>query len=823
MIRHAIRRLLRAPMFTLAATITLMLGIGGTAAVYTLVNGVLLRPLPYDHAEDLVDLSHSIVVSGVSQVDQSDATYLLYRRDNRVFTDVGAYRSTAVNVGGSQTSAAAAEKPERVSAVVATASVFNVLRARPMLGRTLTEADDQVGAPPVVVLGQRLWARTFAADSGILGRRIMIDGVMRAVVGVMPEDFQFPNDAAALWVPLQLDPAKTKSAAFVFHGIARLRAGSTPAAAELELARLLPRVPEVFPGRLSAAGIAQIHMRPVVRPLRDVIVGDVGRVLWIVLGAAGLLFLLACANVANLFLARFEGRHRELAIRSALGAARTRLLGEALSEAFVITATGALLGFLCAVAGVEMLKSVEVAATIPRLAEVRLDGAVLLLVVASAAIAAAVVSALPLYRLNRVSLVSALTAIGRSATSGRARNRVRRALVIAQVALALILVSGAGLFARSFGRLQAVSPGFDAQHALAFRIALPPVSYPQARDAATTIERVLDGIRTVTSVQAAGAITKLPLDAESRQDSAVWVEDHPLGMGAFPNIHSIDFITPGYFRAAGIPLLAGRTFAESSVRGEPAVGPPEVIVSAAFARRYWNGSSAIGKRIRMNPTDPWHTIVGVAGDVHGDGLERPQTEEVYCPLVTLTVAGTPWTPRNVAIVVRTSGDPAGVAPALRRVIADVDATLPLYRVMPLSDLLAASTARTTFTLFLLAIAAIVATAIGAAGIYGVIAYLVTLRTREIGVRLALGAEARQVRYLIARQAMTDALVGVAIGLAGAIGLARTLSAAVFDVSPTDPATLGGAAIVLLITALIAGWIPARRASRLDPTIALRSE
>lgn len=823
MLRHAVRRLIRAKTFTLAATLTLTLGIGGAAAVFTLVNSVLLRPMPFDRADRLVDVSHTLQLSGVAKVDQSDATYLLYRRDNRVFTDIGVYRSAAVNLDASKGARGGAGTPERVTAAFMSASVFGVLRTRPSLGRGMTDRDDQVGAPPVVVIGQRLWNRAFGADPAILDRRVTIDGVERQVVGVMPASFQFPNSDSDLWLPLQLDPLNTKSAAFDYRGVARLRDGVSPELAAADLGRVLPNVPVVFPGRLTVAAILQIQMQPVVRPLRDVVIGDVRRVLWIVLGAVGLLLLIACSNVANLCLARAEGRQRELAVRSALGAGRPALLTELLSDAVILSSVGGALGLVCAAVGVRILQSTSAASAIPRLAEVRIDGLVVAVTVGIAALAAIVVSILPLLRLNTASLSSALIANNRSATSGRKGQRARRALVMAQVALAVVLVSGAGLFARSFAGLRAVNPGFVVDHGLTFRLALPEGSYRTTRDAASTVVRAIDALGRVPGVRAVGVITKLPLDAESRQDSAVFVEDHPIRAGGMPGIHQIAFATPGYFGAMGIPLVAGRMFESPDPNGIPAQGPPEVVVSAAFAARYWKGGQAVGKRVRMTPSDPWHTIVGVVGNVRGVGLEQPPVDEVYCPLVTMNAAGTPWMPRNVAFVVRGSGDPVQMVASVRRAVADVDHVLPLYRLMPLKDVVFAATARTTFTLLLLAIAAVVATIIGALGIYGVISYLVSLRTREIGVRLALGADARQVRLLVTRQALTDALIGVGLGLVSAVILTRALGTVLFDVSPTDPATLASASALLVITAIAASWLPARRAASLDPSIALRGE
>ncbi len=767
MLRHALRRLARARVFAVASTLTLMLGIAGATAVFTMVNSVLLRPLPYQNPEQLVDLTHTLVVSGVAHVDQSDATYLVYRRDNHVFADIGAYRSSAVNLDVSTAARSTGAAPERVTATLASASLFNVLRVPPHIGRALTEADDQPGAPPVVVIGARLWQRDFASDPTITSRSVVVDGVTRQIVGVMPASFEFPNSESALWVPLQFDVGKLKSAAFDYRAVARLRDGMTIASATAELRRLLPTVPEVYPGRLTADGIRTIHMEPVVRPLRDAVVGDVGRALWIVLGAVGLLLLIACANVANLFLARAEGRQRELAVRSALGAGKRALLFELLSEGLVLAVTGGVLGVLCAALGVTLLKSLNAAASIPRINEVGLDVTVLALAGALTVLAALVVSALPLMRLNSPALSSMLLGNGRSTSSSRMRNGVRRGLVIVQVALALMLICGAGVFARSFAHLRAVDPGFKADQAFTFRIALPDAAYPTTANAASAVLRVADAVRSAPGVRSVGVITKLPLDEESRQDSAVFVEDHPIEKGQIPNLHEINFASPGYFAAMGIPVLAGRVFPAPDPNGQPASGPPEVIVSSALAAHYWHGASALGKRIRMNLTDPWHTIVGVVGNVHGVGLDQAPTEEVYLPLVTNTVAGLPWMPRNVAVVVRATGNMSTIPTTVRRAVAESAPTLPLYRMMPLSGLVTAATARTTFTLLLLSIAAVVATTIGALGIYGVISYLVSLRTREIGVRIALGADASNVKMLITRQAVTDAAIGVVLGLAGA--------------------------------------------------------
>lgn len=821
-LRLAARRLRRAPAFAVAAALTLALGIGGTAAVFTVVNGVLLQPLPYRRADRLVDLSHTLQLSGVSRVDQSDATYLLYRRDNRVFTDVGAYRDAAANLRLPASDASNAPA-ERVNAAYITPSTLRVLKSAPARGRGFTDADAAPGAPASAIISHALWQRDFGGDPAVIGRRVTVDGVDREIVGVMPAGFDFPSAQTAVWIPLAFDPAHTKSAAFDYRGIARLRDGATLTAAQADLQRLLPQVPVVFPGRLTSGAIAVMHMAAVVRPLRDVMVSGAARVLWIVLGSVGVLLLIACANVANLFLARAEGRQREFAVRRALGAGRAALVNDCVGEALLLSAVGGAIGLALAGAGVALLERLPMSGGIPRLAEAHVDAAVVAFTAGASLVAALAVSVMPALRTGGASLASLLVADGRSATGSRVRHRARRALVVAQVALALVLLAGAGLFARSFQRLEAVDPGFDAAHALSFRLALPAVAYPDAAGTARAVVTTLQALRAIPGVETVGVATRLPLDDEAAQDSAVFIEDRPVPAGKMPDIHHMVFATPGYFAAMRIPVVAGRLFAEPDPSRDPATQAREVVVSEAFADRYWTAATAVGKRIRMNAGDPWSTIVGVVGSMHGDGLEKPPAQMVYSPLVTTSAGGTPWTPRDVAFVVRTRGDVDALVAPVRAAVRDAAPGLPAYHLQPMTALLANATARTTFTLMLLGIAAVMATAVGAMGIYGVIAYLVALRTREIGVRLALGAAPAEVRRMVVRRAVGDAALGVIAGLAASAVALRALAALLFDVAPTDPATLGAAAAALLLTAVAASWIPARRAAGLDPAVALRGD
>src|SRR5690349_2512431 len=629
-IRHAIRRLLRERSLTMAAVLTLALGIGATTAVFTVVNAVLLQPLPYARPERLVDLSHTLTISGITRVDQSDATFLYYARENRVFTGIGAYRITGVNVAGAADGSTSADaRAERLNAGLVSASTFPVLGATPILGRTFRDNEDRRDAPRVALLGQRLWERKFAADRGIIGRQISIDGVPREIVGIMPAEFDLPGASTELWLPLGIDPAHTASAAFDYRGVGRLRDGVSLDAAAADLQRLLPRVPEAYPGRLTTQSIEQIRMRAVVRPLRDVVVGDVGRVLWVVLGAVACVLLIACANVMNLLLVRAEGRQHELAIRRALGAERWTLARDHLAEGSVLAVVGAVLGLGVAVAGVRVLRSLEGSIDVPRLAEVHVGGVVLVVVAAVTVLATLLVSVLPALRAAASTALPALTEMGRALTASRGRHRARHVLVVAQLALALVLLAGAGLMARSFARLRSVPSGIDAAHAFAFRVALPTATYSDSGDATRFIIRALERIATIPGVDAAGAISKLPFVPDARQDSALFVEERPLAPGTMPNIHQFAFASPGYFRAMGIPLIEGRTFEAL----DPARAPRELVMSRTVASRYWPQGTAVGKHVRMAPVGEWYTVVGVADDVRGGGLDQPPDEAVYLPLV----------------------------------------------------------------------------------------------------------------------------------------------------------------------------------------------
>jgi putative ABC transport system permease protein len=547
----------------------------------------------------------------------------------------------------------------------------------------------------------------------------------------------------------------------------------------------------------------------------------------VVLGAVSFVLLVACANVANLFLVRGEGRRHELAIRRAIGAGRGRIIAEFVSEGLVLSALGGVLGIAIAALGVRVMRALDAGIDIPRLDEVGVDGVALAVALGLTVLVAVVVSGIPALRSASITLSASLTETGRQATAARARSRARNVLVAAQVALALMLLAGAGLMARSFARLRAIEPGFDATQAFTFRVALPNAAYPGPGDPARFFIRALDEMARLPGVKSVGAVSKLPLDPEARRDTALFVPGEAMPAGGMPNVHQVVYATPGYFAALGIPFVEGGPVE----RPDPARAPLQMVVSRALADRYWNGPPVVGKQVRLSPIGPLFTIVGVAGDVRGTTLDGPPDENIYLPLVTAPGAAATsgasnearWTPHEMAFVVRTTSGVEQIAPRVSAVVRTFDPSVPVYAARPMTDVVAQAAARTSFTLLLLGIASAAALALGAVGIYGVISYVVSLRTREIAVRLALGARPAHVRRMVARQAVTVAGLGIAAGLAGAVAMTRFMSALLFGVSPTDPLSLAGAAVLLLLVAQAASWIPARRAAGVNPAEALRSD
>ena len=812
-IHHATRRVVRARGFALSAILTLALGIGAVASAFSVVHAVLLSPLPYHNPARLVSLSHTLEVGRTLQVEQADATLLFYPRHARSFTDFGGYRAAPAAIGPINGAEA-----ERVPAALVTGGFFPALGVQPLRGRILDRNDDASGARPVLVIAERLWIRKFGRDPTTLNRQLLVDGVAHDVVGIMPDRVRFPAADTELWLPLRLDPARTDSATFDYRAIARLRDDVTIGAAENELSELLLRLPGELPGRLTVAAIQQTKMRALVRPLDEVVVGDAGQLLWIALGAALFVLAIATTNVANLFLVRAEARRNAIVVERALGASTSELVLQFAWEGVLVAGVATMVGALLASVALAVLQAFGPVIDLPRLAEVHLDATVLAVAALAALIAALLASGIPALRISLRAASSGARWAGRAATADRQRFRAREALIVVQVALALVLLAGSGLMARSVWRIRDVRPGFDPSGAMTFRLALPAVTYPTSDEAVRFYQRLAADVERLPSVTRAAAVSKLPLDSEGTTDTAVFVEDRPIPQGSLPGIHPVVYATSGYFESARIPVIAGRTFTPS----DPPRVVHEAVVSQALAQRYWPNQSPLGKRLRILANGPWYSVVGVVGQVRNVALDRPEDELLYCPILPAR-EDRRWSPGDLAIIVRTSGPPLAVTGAIRDIVRRLDASLPIYRIRPLSEVVQEAYARRQVTFGTIVGAAVVAVALGGMGLFGVMSYVMVLRTREIAIRLALGARPTAVRRMVAFQGVRVSVIGVVIGLAGASVLTRSLSTLLYDVSPTDPGVLTTVAIVVLLIAAVVSWIPTRRTTTIDPAIALRAE
>lgn len=823
-LRHALRTLRRAPGFTLAAVLTLALGIGATTAIYAALEHVVLDPLPYPDADRLVRITNPVPgVGPETEWQVSPAQYHYFSEHARSLEEIGMYRIGGVSVAGP-------DEVVRARAVVATAGVLRILGARPVLGRLLQDQDDLPGAAPVAVLSHAFWQRQFGGDAGVIGRVIDLEGRGIEVVGVMAPGTDVPEVTGGglgglrtdVWVSYSFDPVSLQS--HILPAIARLAPDATIGSAQAELDRLTPGLSETYPQIYRPAFFERYGFHTVLRPLKDDVVGDIARNLWILLGAVGLVLLIAAANVANLFLVRVEGRRRELAVRTALGASRTAIVRHHFAESTVLSLAGGAAAVLLGHWGVAWLVA-GAPPGIPRLDAIRIDASVLGFTMAVSLLVAAALAAVAALHMGRLAGATVLGDGGRTTTAGRERQRVRSVLVAGQVALALVLVVGAGLLVESFRRLRAVDPGVDPEGVLTMELFLPGGRYEEDVERQAFYAAVLERVRALPGVVAAGVSNAIPFGGgygctvQGFQDAEVYSRLDEAGLTACADQTTA---SPGYFEALGIPLLAGRTFtgADDTGRGEPVA-----IVSEAFADRFWPGEDPIGKGVAPNGRvdGPFYRVVGVVGDVYSSSVQEEPVLAIYYPTVPVAGVGR-FGNLSMHLVVRTTlADPASLFPAIRRIVAELDPAVPLANLQEMETIVARSMSRHTFTLVLLGIAALVALALAAIGLYGVIAYVVTRRTAEIGVRIALGARPRQVERLVVAGSVRLVLAGLAVGTVAALLLTRLLRALLYGVEPTHPTAYVAAALLLSGVAACASWIPARRAARVDPIVALRVE
>ena len=822
----SLRSLRRSPLFLAATTLTLALGIGAATAVFGVVDAVLLRPMPFPNADRLVVPSHALPGLGIPWAGQSRGTYFHYRRTARSLQSLAGYRSDPVNLAD----AGGTGEAERAHAAQITANLLPTLGVAPARGRNFAAAEDMPNGDKVVIIGDGLWRRRFGGDEQVLDRTLRIDGATYRIIGVMPPSFHFPEPATELWLPLRLDPAAPEAEGFYIAAVARLAPRATVAGAErdlnVQLARLPESYPNIYPGLTTSSLLAQSKAHALVKTLRDAVVGEFATVLWIIGATAVLLLVVTCANVVNLLLVRAEGRAREIAIRSALGASRGRLLAHFAAEGGVLAVAGGAIGLGIALIMTRLLVRAG-GATFPRWQEIGVGAASIGFAVIVAALTAATCTLIPALQFRPGRIGRMLREGGRTGTGGRERHRAQRTLIVVQVALALLVLAGSGLLARTVWQLRNVQPGFDPTGTLAFRVSLPQTQFPRLAAVSQFYEQLVQRLRALPGVVDAGITFKLPL-VGGETLSPVYVERFPVTGGALPAVFPAPLATPGYFRAMRIALVAGRMYAEQS----RADAPQEVVVSRAFAEHYWHdptGQRALGERLRISTSEtaPWQTIVGVVESVRDTSLGSAPVAELYSPL-RLPAAGTPdslapYTPRVMSVVVRSAGDPLALTSAVRRAIRELDPSVPIYDVQSMTGVLDRATARTRFALLALGVAAGITLLLGAIGLYGVIAYVVSLRTRELGVRIALGAQPAGVLVLVLRDGLGLALIGIVAGLAAFVALGRFLRGLLVGVTTTDPATLAGVTLIVLIVAALASWLPARRASRIDPLEALRAE
>jgi predicted permease len=811
-----LRRLARAPMFTVITLITLAIGIGANTAIFSVLNGVLLKPLPYPDPDRLVGVWETAHLQGMQEVNASPATYFTFREESRTFQDIGLWRYDSVNITGTG-------EPEQIDALDITDGLLPILGGQPIRGRWFTHKDDSPGSPKTVILAYGYWQRKFGGDPSVVGRRIVVDGEASEIIGILPPGFRFMNSTAALIEPLQLDRAKVFIGNFSYRAVARLKPGVTLAQANADVARMLPMMLDKFPPApgISIKMFQEARFGPSVRPLKVDVIGDIGKVLWVLMATIAVVLFIACANVANLMLVRAEGRQQELAIRAALGAGWSRIARELLLESVALGIAGGLAGVGLAYAALKLLVSIG-PANLPRLESISIDPAVLLFTLAISLVAGLLFGLIPVFKYAGPRLNAALRQGGRNSSDGRERHRARSVLVVVQVALALVLLIGSGLMIRTVRALKQVPPGFtQPEQILTLHVSIPDAEVPKPEQAARTYNNILEKVAAIPGVTAAGLTNSITMDGNNDNDP-IFAADKSYADGQVPAMRRYKYISPGYFKAMGNPLLAGRDLTWTDIYETRRV----VLVSESLARELWRDpAAALGKQVRENPKAPWREVVGVVGNERDDGADHKATAIVYWPMMLRDFWGQPLiVQRGQAFAIRsTRTGSASLLNEVRRAVWSVNPDLPIAGVRTMQEVYDRSMARTAFTLVMLSIAAGMALLLGIVGIYGVISYAVSQRTREIGIRIALGAPPQSVRQMFVREGLLMTAIGVVCGLAAAAGLTRLMKALLFEVSPLDPATYCAVSLVLAAAALLASYIPARRATTIEPVEALRVE
>ena len=799
-LRYGIRLLVKHPGFTIVAVLTLALGIGANSAIFSVVNAVLLRPLPFREPERLVKLYETLPQGGTGSV--SVPNLIDWREQNSVLTEISAYQFADFNLQGS-------EQPERVLGATVSSNFFDIVGVQPQLGRTFTKGEDQPGADRVVVLSNQLWRRNYGADPQVVGKRVHLGGESYLVVGVMPQGFLYPSRTTELWTPLIFTPKQLASrGSHSLFAIGRLKDGVKFEQAQSEMSAIASRLEQQYPDAQKSRGILLIR-------LQDEVVQNVRPALLILLGAVGFVLLIACTNVANLLLARAATRRREIAIRSALGAGRTRLIRQFLTESVLLSVVGGAAGLVVAKWGVDALVALA-AGLLPRATEIGLDWRVLAFTLLLSVLTGIVFGLAPALQVSKIDVQEALKEGGSAGTSPRG-NALRSMLAVLEVASALVLLVGAGLLIKSFVRLQQVDSGLRPENVLTMRITLPETKYNSTQASTAFYKEVLERVSALPGVEATGAINLLPIQQYGTNGNVRIEGRTPDPAGRDP---LVEFRTtsPDYFRALGVPLIAGRFFGAQDGEGSA----PVVIVNQAFAQKLLPGQDPVGKRILGDKPDGSDnmTIVGVVGDVKQSGLTQASRPEIFSPYTQPLWEGMT---RSMTLVVRASVDAPTLTPLIRREVLAVDPAQPVYNVQTMETVIERSVSGSRLNMMLLSIFAGLALVLALVGIYSVMSYLVAQHTREIGIRMALGAQPWNILKLVLGQGLMLALIGVMIGLLGAFALTRLMASLLFGVTATDPLTYLAVSLLLLLVSLVACYLPARRAMKVDPMVALRYE
>jgi predicted permease len=816
-LKQVFRRLANAPLFTAITLITLAAGVGGNTVVFSVLEGVLLKPLPYPNAKELIGVWHSAPGINITDLNMAPSNYFIYREQNQTFQDIAIYQGDAVSITGMA-------EPERLEALDVTDGMIPLLGIPPMLGRSFTRQDDSPGGPDTVMLTYGFWKKKFGASPTVIGQSITLDGKSREIIGVLPQRFHFldRNDPAVL-LPFKFDRNKTTLGNFSHEGIARLKPGVTMEQASADIARMLPIVARTFPAPpgFSAKIFEDARIAPNLRPLKIDVIGDISSTLWVLMGSIGLVLLIACANVANLLLVRVEGRRQELAVRSALGASPYRIAGELLLESVILGFLGSAIGLGLAYTALRVLVAIAPDG-LPRINEIGIDGPVLLFTFAISILASVLFGAIPIFKYAGIRISTGIREGGRANSGSREQHRARSILVVVQVALALVLLICSGLMIRTFRALTRVNPGFSQPGQVqTFRIGIPDNQVKDDESVVRMYEEMRSKISAISGVSAVTLSTAFPMDGSGNND-LVFAQDRAYSEGQIPPIRRFANVIPGFFATEGTPLVAGRDFTWTDIYQKL----PVAIISEDFAREYWDSATnAIGKRIRVATTDDWREIIGVAANVHADGVNKTPPSMVYWPIMRVRFEGQAHDVATyVGFGIRSprAGSEAFLK-EVREAVWSVNPNLPLSRVNTLGYYYTRSMARTSFTLIMLGVAGSMALLLGVIGIYGVIACSVSQRVREIGIRMALGAQQQSVTGIFIRHGLILTGIGAAFGLVAAAIVMRLMSSLLFHVNPVDPLTYAAVTLGLVVTAFVASYLPSRRAAMVDPVEALRAE